>query len=163
MRVHVYQRRRSKSPQQRFWEKVEKSPSGCWVWTARRSRSGYGEFRYGTTVRAHRFSWLIANGSIPDGMFVCHRCDTPACVNPAHLFLGTADDNNKDRDRKGRAVFARGESNGATYLTWDQVRGIRARYSEIRNAAAISRELGVAYKTVVNIVRRHTWNESEAE
>ena len=91
---------------QRFWNKVNKTDT-CWLWTASRRNKGYGAFGYtrdGVTVqdRAHRFSYRIHKGEIPDGMFVLHTCDTPACVNPDHLFLGSNDDNIRDMLKKGR-------------------------------------------------------------
>lgn len=82
---------------------VEPEPnSGCWLWTAGLGGSGYGALRYGTPTRAHRVSYMVFVGPITDGLFVCHRCDTPLCVNPDHLFLGTAKDNAVDAMRKGR-------------------------------------------------------------
>ena len=94
----------------RFWAKVAKTEDGCWNWIASKRHKGYGAFCYhredGTLVqgRAHRYSWEIHNGDIPDGMFVLHSCDNPACVNPDHLFLGTNQDNVDDMMRKGRHV-----------------------------------------------------------
>src|SRR4026208_1191601 len=73
---------------QTFWSKVQKTDS-CWLWTGLKNHNGYGVFggrQHRTTT--HRKMWAMTNGLIPDGLFVCHRCDTPACVNPDHLFLG---------------------------------------------------------------------------
>jgi hypothetical protein len=89
----------------RFWEHVEKLPDdGCWVWTGSRLQSGYGTFDKG---RAHRFSYALANGPIPDGLHICHRCDNPPCVRPDHLFAGTRVDNMQDAIAKGRARHLR--------------------------------------------------------
>jgi len=92
-----------KTVEERFWAKVDKTDS-CWVWTGATLRRGYGQIRIPVkkAKQAHRLSWEIHNGPIPDGMLVCHKCDNPPCVNPAHLFLGTQSDNNKDCVRKGR-------------------------------------------------------------
>jgi len=88
----------------RFWAKVRLgSPGECWEWTASRNATGYGQFCFGGTKRrAHRVAYALTHGEIPAGMCALHRCDNPPCVNPAHLFLGTQEDNNADRDEKGR-------------------------------------------------------------
>lgn len=88
----------------RFWAKVARAgPDECWLWTAGKSDSGYGVFGVGkATDKASRISWRLERGPIPEGMHVLHRCDNPPCVNPAHLFLGTNDDNVRDMLEKGR-------------------------------------------------------------
>lgn len=81
---------------------------GCAEWTGARSRGGHGQIGIdGRRVGTHRVAWTLAYGPIPDGMFVCHRCDNPPCVNPAHLFLGTALDNMRDMVTKGRHAQSR--------------------------------------------------------
>ena len=76
----------------------------CWNWTGGRFDNRYGAVRYGgKSYRVHRVAWMIAGGTIDDGLYVLHRCDNPTCVNPNHLFLGTQDDNMKDMAAKGRA------------------------------------------------------------
>jgi hypothetical protein len=89
--------------EERFYAKVEKIEGGCWLWIGRLNRSGYGDLYYdGKKRRAHRISYEIHVGEVPDGMFVCHSCDVPMCVNPAHLWIGTNEENMRDMVAKGR-------------------------------------------------------------
>ena len=90
----------------RFWSKVQPT-EGCWLWTGARSTEGYGYIGVGPRrnhkdVLAHRLMWELTYGPIPNGLWVLHRCDTPSCVRPDHLFLGTHQDNMDDMKRKGR-------------------------------------------------------------
>jgi len=95
-----------KTIKERFDEKYELiTESGCWIWNASVNYRGYGKFQLksNTTAGAHRVSWELHFGKIPDGLYVCHKCDIPSCVNPNHLFLGTAKDNTADMHKKGRS------------------------------------------------------------
>lgn len=91
----------------RFWRKVRRDqPTGCWEWLAATNSDGYGHFFYeGSVIGAHRVSWMLHHGAIPEGALVCHHCDNPRCVNPAHLFLGTHQDNATDKVVKGRHAW----------------------------------------------------------
>ena len=96
--------------EERFWEKVDKTPT-CWLFQAAVTSNGYGHFsvggRAGGRRRAHRVAWELTFGPIPDGLFVLHRCDTRLCVNPTHLFLGTLRETTQDMWSKGRANYQR--------------------------------------------------------
>src|SRR5687768_2203335 len=93
-----------KTDEERFWEKV-KTGDGCWPWQGGCRGKGYGQcFFRGKPHAAHRVSWMLANGDIPNGLYVLHKCDNPPCVNPGHLFLGTQSENMIDCARKGRVA-----------------------------------------------------------
>jgi hypothetical protein len=94
--------RKSISEEERFWEKVNKTET-CWIWTANKSKLGYGKFSVqGKSVPAHRYAYSLVHGSIPHGLFVCHKCDVPSCINPEHLWLGSPSDNTADMVAKNR-------------------------------------------------------------
>ena len=91
----------------RFWNKIDRRGNGCWLWPGAVNNKGYGMFQTQTTGHVkfkttHRLAWELTNGPIPVGLFVCHTCDVPSCVNPAHLWLGTNQANIMDAVRKGR-------------------------------------------------------------
>ncbi len=169
-----------------FFPNIEEV-DGHWAWTGRRDKDGYGLISNLTTKRrAHRYSWVLHYGPIPEGMNVLHKCDRPWCVNPEHLFLGTTLDNNRDCHAKGRAPVgdnhpsrkhperlargersgqrthpertARGERQGQAKLTDDKVRQIRVLLTEGKmSVCAIARTFEVSQATIYFIREGRSW------
>lgn len=139
---------------ERFWSLVSvEGPDDCWLWQGAVGNHGYG-LMGGYGMLAHRISWQIAHGPIPEGMRVCHTCDNRPCCNPAHFFLGTDADNAMDKARKLRIPIAK--------LTPEIVREMRRRYAEggisTRKLAA---EYGVDRRAVVFALKGQTWTHVE--
>ena len=149
------------SPHERFARLYEPDlNSGCWLWTRGLTERGYGAYQiYGLKMRAHRFSYALHHGPIPLGALVCHRCDTPSCVNPAHLFLGSLSDNTQDMLAKGRKPDVRGERHPLRKLNDEAVRAIRAASGDIDRLAA---KYGVSRWTVLDVRTGRRWQHVEA-
>lgn len=143
----------------RFEKKVERT-EGCWEWRGYRA-GGYGVLRSGSRPGrlelAHRLAWEFANGSIPEGLVVCHRCDNPGCVRPDHLFVGSLADNVHDMDAKARRGRYRGGEHHNAHFTDDDIRSIRSRVAAGETAVAIGREYGVSKVAIGHIVHRRNW------
>lgn len=150
-----------KAAEDKFWPRVEKS-DGCWRWTGSLATKGYGRINLGGGVRvlAHRFSYELHFGKPPDDLFVCHRCDNPCCVNPAHLFLGTAADNTADAASKGRLRGQSGEDNCKAKLTVEDVRQIRLLKRQGAKTATLAKRFCVSRFTIWDIVSGKTWPEA---
>lgn len=141
-----------------FWEKVDKhAANGCWLWTGSANNWGYGRVKTTFTKQrgAHRISWELHNGPIPKGLNALHKCDTPRCVNPNHLFLGTLKDNTADAVAKDR--HARGERMRRNKLTAANVLEIRARYQRTMTAKELSALYGVTADTIAAAAVGKTW------
>lgn len=174
--------------EERFWSKVnlqgptpphQPSLGQCWIWMRAKNDHGYGMFSVGKKMeRAHRSSWILNHGPIPEGFDVLHKCDNRPCVRPGHLFLGTDSENHKDMVSKGRhshgikhrAAMAKtahlkhpalGEKNGLSKLTSLEVDAIRSYYDAgghtHRSLASI---FGVSHATIGSIIRKEWWKNT---
>lgn len=161
---------------ERFWAKVIRG-DGCWEWSGHRNRLGYGLLSSGgrqilRRSYAHRVSWELHFGPIPDKLWVCHHCDNPRCVRPDHLFLGTPMANSRDRDRKGRHRVLRGDEHpqrinpskvlrgvrhGMARITEDDVRAIRSRRAAGEPLLALAAAFGISMGQVSAIATRRNW------
>lgn len=186
---------RNRTLAERFWAKVNKdgpTPAHCpdlgpcWLWTGAKNAKGYGSIgssggRAGRNLYAHRVSWELHQGAIPNGLWVLHHCDNPPCINPAHLWLGTASDNMYDMTRKGRNVSHThpekvaagirryhaanpganaGTRNGRACLTDGDIPVIRSRYGDGAKGTRLidlADEYGVTIQSIWGIVKRRTW------
>lgn len=137
--------------------------SGCWLWCDAPDVYGYGRLQVGgKAVKAHRVSYEHYIGPVPQGMCVCHRCDTRSCVNPDHLFIGSNADNSADMVRKGRAATTinpnPGESNGKAKLSEvDAVQALLMVFQRGMTRAAVARELGVTADSIAKLCSGRTW------
>ena len=150
---------------ERFWSKVDKNGSnGCWIWKAGDNGDGYGKFyihvESGYPQRyAHHVSWVLAYGDIPDGLWVLHKCDTPACIRPEHLFLGTQTDNMQDAAQKGRVKGGkRGEGAGSNKLKEYEVLEIREMMKNGVPQNEIARRYSVSPTTILYIKCGRLWS-----
>jgi hypothetical protein len=145
-----------------FFKKVKKS-SGCWNWTARKNKDGYGQVWINhKSYYAHRISWSLKNGEIPKGMYILHSCDNPGCVNPNHLFLGTQADNVMDCFKKGKTTF--GERDHFAKLKEKEVFEIRRLYKTGVVSQKLLSKMFMVSNTQINlIVRGVSWKYNFVE
>lgn len=148
--------RKTKSLEERFWSKVDRTDLfSCWEWQASTNQGsiGYGQITERVDGKvsflyAHRVSWVMANGPIPDGSQVLHRCDNPKCCNPAHLYLGTAADNMADKAARGRS---------RSRLKPEQVLKIVELHGSGWTVKRLARKFNVSESSVTSIIRGKTW------
>lgn len=136
-----------------FWTRAIRQPNGCLLWSGSVDSWGYGTVKVNRkTMKAHRVAFFLANGELPTDRLVCHTCDTPRCIEPSHLFLGTDKANAVDCSRKGRSGRALAK------LNWKSVCEIRQRFSAGGiSKSELGRRYGVEYQTVLAIIKRKTW------
>lgn len=157
----------SDKEKKQFWDKVDKhKKDGCWLWTGGTTKFGHGRFQVnGRLESPHRIAWNLYYGSIPENKFVCHHCDTPACVNPEHLFVGTRSDNMLDASKKGRLHIRENPkeiieaSRRKRKLNKDQVFSILNRLSKGEAYRSIARSFSVGHNVIGCIDKGKTYKD----
>ncbi|MGW9268361.1 HNH endonuclease [Microbacterium sp. NPDC055599] len=142
----------------RFYRYVDKgSEQECWPWLGTVKKNGYGQFWFnGKPDRAHRVSYELTNGEIPEGMLIRHTCDNKRCVNPAHLITGTARDNARDAVERG--LYPRGETQGRSKLTLEQVNEIRRNWRErTETQKSMAERFGVSTSAIQLVATGQSW------
>jgi hypothetical protein len=138
---------------ERFWSLViaPENADACWEWSGTRGKNGYAAMRVGRKrVYAHRISYVIQHGGIPDGLWVLHHCDNRPCCNPAHLYAGTPSNNAQDRERRDRGH--RRKLNEQSVI---EIRRIYAAGGTLQTE--IARQFGVSHDLISQVVRRQAW------
>lgn len=147
----------------RFWLYVDTSggPDSCWPWKGGHYPNGYGKSSYmGTDIGAHRLSWIVHFGPIPNSVWVLHKCDNRWCNNPSHLFLGTPTDNQHDRNIKGRGNNPCGENAPNVKLSNSdifEIRSLRSDNLKYWTHRRLAAKFGVSNSNISNILNRHSW------
>jgi len=136
----------------------------CIEWTKAKDRDGYGVLTRNNkkNLRAHRVAWIDTYGEIPEGMWVLHKCDNKSCVNPEHLFIGTAKDNTQDCIKKNRRNTPRGSNHHAAKLNEDLVLKIRTIYKN-KKLSELSEQIGVSISLIGLVKRNKIWKHVIAE
>lgn len=157
--MRVMRLKQSRTIEERFFSRFVKTENGCWQWRSHTDKDGYGILPGNLkNTRAHRFSFEFHCGPIPDEMVVCHKCDNPGCVNPEHLFVGTAKDNAQDALKKGRHYI--GEKNGRAKITDQQANEIK---TSIKSGPELAQIYGVNRSTINRIKRGESCHKCNLE
>ena len=150
--------------EQRFWRQVEKVDNdSCWIWQGSKCDRGYGKIgqggKGGRYLLAHRVSYMLNKGEIPDGLFVMHMCDNPSCVNPLHLMLGTPKENTQDALRKNRlkTVFKNGVEHKFAKLTIEQVKYVKNHPEE--RGVDLAKMFNVSPQAICDVRKGRRWSE----
>ncbi len=132
--------------------------TGCWEWTGTKTTGGYGLFRcLRQDMPAHRFSWWMYHGPIPDGIYVLHHCSNPGCVNPEHLFLGTAKDRTRNMGKKGQGKHLKGADHNNAKLSKDDVDEIKKLVEAGYTGASIARQFNISASVISKIKTGKHW------
>ena len=151
----------TKTIKERLLEGVSENEKGCWIWNGAKTEKGYGAIHYaGKRARTHRIAYEVFVGPIPDGHMVCHSCDEPSCLNPSHLWTGSAAENTNDMVRKGRESFrfkeqpVFGKKHHNAKMDDQSVRSIR---SSNKTQVELAEIYGVSQGTISKIQRGDAW------
>lgn len=153
----------------RYWSHVDRrGPDECWPWTASLKREGHGNFWVGYDAlgravmdRAHRVGWQLAHGGSPGALHVRHKCDNPACQNPAHMELGTHLDNMRDMCERKRYKVVLGSKHGKSKLVESDIRNMRELYASGATQVSMAEMFGISQSNVSDIVRGKIWRHVE--
>jgi hypothetical protein len=153
---------KDKAMEARFHKYTTKTES-CWIWRASTNSKGYGQIctSNGKTMQAHRYSYELHKGPIPPGLYICHTCDTPRCVNPDHLFAGTSLDNARDKVNKRRQNIGSGQHRAK--LREEDIEPIRELLAARVSCQEIARRYGVSGSVIASIKRRERWTHVECQ
>lgn len=153
-----YNERFGKTPAERLASRSELNPrTGCLIWRGSVNKDGYGSLQLeGKILRTHRVAWILKNGPIPKDRIICHHCDTPACVNTEHMYLGTDQTNSDDKIKRGRINSRKGGLNGRAVVPAADIQEIR---NDTRPSRILAEFYGVNRSTIQRIKKGTTWSD----
>ncbi len=151
---------REKYDYYRFWSKVDlrANQHTCWNWIAGKNKYGYGSFMFKDDTLSNRIAYRLYYGDFDKTLCVLHKCDNPSCCNPNHLYLGTKKDNSRDKAERDRMAHLKGEQNGSSKLTEDQVIKIVSLIKSGEKISSISKTYNVSFQQILNIKKGRCWS-----